>query len=159
MSACGEWTKMEGFSLGDDSRHSCASVAFALYVKEMELASFPSYNTCLWCSARWMSLSDLNLKVLCRGKRKKERKEKKKVLNTFPRELEECGYKFNAPNAECLIDVCVLCKQHCIILMSTALTRTLIQLKEDKRWRGEADMWRRKTLPQLTIYLLFWSAQ
>ncbi|TNN54094.1 hypothetical protein EYF80_035715 [Liparis tanakae] len=30
MSACGEWTKMEEFSLGDDSRHSWASVALAL---------------------------------------------------------------------------------------------------------------------------------
>ena len=30
MSACGEWTKMEGFSLGDDSRQSWASVALAL---------------------------------------------------------------------------------------------------------------------------------
>lgn len=67
MSACGECTKMEGFSLGDDSKQSWASVALALQVKEMELASLPSYSTCLWCSARWMSLSDLNLKVLCRG--------------------------------------------------------------------------------------------
>ncbi|KAG7263316.1 hypothetical protein CRUP_012289 [Coryphaenoides rupestris] len=54
--------KMEAFSRGEDSRQSWASVALALYVKEMELASLPSYSTCLWCSARWMSLSDLNLK-------------------------------------------------------------------------------------------------
>lgn len=30
----------------------------------MELASLPSYNTSLWCSAKWISLSDLNLNVL-----------------------------------------------------------------------------------------------
>lgn len=45
--ACGECTKMEAFSLGEDSRQSCASVALALYVKAMELASLLSYNTCL----------------------------------------------------------------------------------------------------------------
>lgn len=38
----------------------------------MELASFPSYRTCLWCSARWMSLSDLNLNVLYREGRNRE---------------------------------------------------------------------------------------
>lgn len=52
MRACGECTKMEAFSLGEDSRQSCASVALALYVKAMALASLPSYSTCLWCSAR-----------------------------------------------------------------------------------------------------------
>lgn len=45
--ACGEWTKMEAFSFGDDSRQSWASVALALYVKAMELANLLSYSTCL----------------------------------------------------------------------------------------------------------------
>lgn len=71
MRAWGEWTKMDTFSLGEDSRQSCASVALALYVKAMLLANFPSYNTCLWCSAKWISLSDLNLKVLCGEWRRK----------------------------------------------------------------------------------------
>lgn len=63
MRACGECTKIEGLSLGDDSRQSCASVALGLYVKAMALDSFPSYNNCLWWSARNRSLSPLNLKV------------------------------------------------------------------------------------------------
>ena len=57
IKACGECTKIDAFSFGDDSRHSWASVALALYVNAILLASFPSYRTCLWCSAKWISLS------------------------------------------------------------------------------------------------------
>lgn len=68
INACGECTNMDAFSFGEDSRQSWASVALALYEKAILLASFPSYRTCLWCSAKWISLSDLNLKVLCKSK-------------------------------------------------------------------------------------------
>lgn len=68
INACGECTNIEAFSFGEDSRQSWASVALALYEKAILLASFPSYRTCLWCSAKWISLSDLNLKVLCNNK-------------------------------------------------------------------------------------------
>lgn len=70
IKACGECTKIDAFSFGEDSRHSWASVALALYVNAILVASFPSYRTCLWCSAKWISLSDLNLKVLWKNKTK-----------------------------------------------------------------------------------------
>lgn len=70
IKACGECTKIDAFSFGEDSRHSWASVALALYVNAILVASFPSYRTCLWCSAKWISLSDLNLKVLWKNKAK-----------------------------------------------------------------------------------------
>lgn len=82
MSACGECTKMEAFSLGEDSRQSCASVALALYVKAMKLASLPSYSTCLWCSAKWISLSDLNLNVLWKMTKNKTGEERQVMGQT-----------------------------------------------------------------------------
>lgn len=79
MRACGEWTKIEGLSLGDDSRHSCASVALGLYIKAIALDSLPSYSNNLWCSARKRSLSALNLNVPWIGEQGWGRKKEKKL--------------------------------------------------------------------------------
>lgn len=80
MRACGEWTKIEGLSLGDDSRHSCASVALGLYIKAIALESLPSYSNNLWCSSRKRSLSALNLNVPWIGKQGWGRQEEKNYI-------------------------------------------------------------------------------
>lgn len=79
MSACGEWTKIEGLSLGDDSRQSCASVALGLYIKAIALESLPSYSNNLWCSSRKRSLSALNLNVPWNEKQGWRREKEKKI--------------------------------------------------------------------------------
>lgn len=131
----------------------------------MELASLPSYSTCLWCSARWMSLSDLNLKVLCSDGERRRRCQRSCEKNfeserqmTCPETRDVwvcvCVYKFNTQNGVCLIAAWAVCKQHSISLMNTALTRALIQLAQNKRWRGGADVWERCTRSSKCIFYL-----
>lgn len=83
MRACGEWTKIDGLSLGDDSKHSCASVALGLYIKAIALDSLPSYSNNLWCSARKRSLSALNLNVPWIGEQGWGREKRKKTDYTY----------------------------------------------------------------------------
>ena len=47
-----------------------------------------------------------------------------------------CVCKLNTQNGVCLIAAWAVCKQHSISLMNTVLTRPLIQLAQNKRWRG-----------------------
>lgn len=107
----------------------------------MELASFPSYNTCLWCSARWMSLSDLNLKVLCRQKDKTKGLMKKKDRNLQDKCMNVCHAQRSQQSLfNCGVSIVQTPR---ISLMNTALTQTIIQLARNKRCTGAADVWER----------------